>query len=360
MRAALQSEIGQDKLEVVEDMEAVGFGPGKVRIRIKATGLCHSDLSAMSGVLPQPAPFIPGHEGSGEIVDVGDGVTTHKIGDRVLVCWLPPCGHCPACKRGQGHLCLEAFGNVATPNFRRTGTGADIFGFAGTGTFAEEMVVPAACAVPIPDDLPYDIAALIGCGVTTGLGAAINTAEVEAGSSVAVIGCGGVGISVVQGAKVRGAAQIIAVDPVASRREAALRFGATEAVAPEAFADAKNRITAGEGFDYVFEVVGKSATTQTAYEMTRRGGSVVVVGAGALDDNYSINMFSLFFDEKKILPSMYGGGDVLRSYERTIALWRAGRVDLAGLITHRVHLAEINDALDQMRTGVALRTCIEL
>ncbi|MFI5636716.1 Zn-dependent alcohol dehydrogenase [Streptomyces goshikiensis] len=360
MRAALQSEIGQDKLEVVEDMEAVGFGPGKVRIRIRATGLCHSDLSAMSGVLPQPAPFIPGHEGSGEIVDVGDGVTTHRIGDRVLVCWLPPCGHCPACKRGQGHLCLEAFGNVATPNFRRTGTGTDVFGFAGTGTFAEEMVVPAACAVPIPDDLPYDIAALIGCGVTTGLGAAVNTAQVETGSSVAVIGCGGVGISVIQGAKVRGAAQIIAVDPVASRREAALRFGATEAVAPEAFADAKNRITAGEGFDYVFEVVGKSATTRTAYEMTRRGGSVVVVGAGALDDNYSVDMFSLFFDEKKILPSMYGGGDVLRSYERTIALWRAGRVDLAGLITHRVHLAEINDALDQMRTGVALRTCIEL
>ncbi|MFE3997101.1 Zn-dependent alcohol dehydrogenase [Streptomyces goshikiensis] len=360
MRAALQSEIGQDKLEVVEDMEAVGFGPGKVRIRIRATGLCHSDLSAMSGVLPQPAPFIPGHEGSGEIVDVGDAVTTHRIGDRVLVCWLPPCGHCPACKRGQGHLCLEAFGNVATPNFRRAGTGTDVFGFAGTGTFAEEMVVPAACAVPIPDDLPYDIAALIGCGVTTGLGAAINTAQVEAGSSVAVIGCGGVGISVIQGAKVRGAAQIIAVDPVASRREAALRFGATEAVAPEAFADAKNRITAGEGFDYVFEVVGKSATTRTAYEMTRRGGSVVVVGAGALDDDYSVNMFSLFFDEKKILPSMYGGGDVLRSYERTIALWRAGRVDLAGLITHRVHLAEINDALDQMHTGVALRTCIEL
>ncbi|MEV6581640.1 Zn-dependent alcohol dehydrogenase [Streptomyces sp. NPDC051582] len=359
MRAALQSEIGQDKLEVVDDMETAGFGPGKVRIRIRATGLCHSDLSAMSGVLPQPAPFIPGHEGSGEIVDVGDGVTTHAIGDRVLVCWLPPCGHCPACKRGQGHLCLESFANVATPNFRRTG-GGDVFGFAGTGTFSEEMVVPAACAVPIPDDLPYDIAALIGCGVTTGLGAAINTAKVEAGSSVAVIGCGGVGISVIQGAKVQGAAQIIAVDPVASRREAALRFGATEAVAPEAFADARNRITAGEGFDYVFEVVGKSATTQTAYEMTRRGGSVVVVGAGALDDNYSVNMFSLFFDEKKILPSMYGGGDVLRSYERTIALWRAGRVDLAGLITHRVHLAEINDALDQMRTGVALRTCIEL
>ncbi|MEU5152401.1 alcohol dehydrogenase catalytic domain-containing protein [Streptomyces yangpuensis] len=358
MRAALQSEIGQDKLEVVDDMEAVGFGPGKVRIRVRATGLCHSDLSAMSGVLPQPAPFIPGHEGSGVITDVGDGVTSHRIGDRVLVCWLPPCGHCPSCTRGQGHLCLEAFGNVATPNFKRASS--DIFGFAGTGTFSEEMVVPAACAVPIPDDVPFDIAALIGCGVTTGLGAAINTAKVEAGSSVAVVGCGGVGISVIQGAKVQGAAQIVAVDPVESRREAALRFGATEAVSPEEFADAKNRITAGEGFDYVFEVVGKSATAQKAYEMTRRGGSVVVVGAGALDDNFQINMFSLFFDEKKILPSMYGGGDVLRSYERTIALWRAGRIDLANLITHRVSLAEVNEALDQMRTGVALRTCIEL
>ncbi|MEV7614529.1 Zn-dependent alcohol dehydrogenase [Streptomyces sp. NPDC089799] len=358
MRAALQSEIGQDKLEVVEDIQAVGFGPGKVRIRIKATGLCHSDLSAMNGVLPQPAPFVPGHEGAGVITDVGDGVTSHKQGDRVLVCWLPPCGHCPACKRGQGHLCLESFGNVATPNFRR-GTG-DVFGFAGTGTFSEEVVVPAGCAIPIPDDLPFDIAALIGCGVTTGLGAAINTAKVEAGSSVAVIGCGGVGISVIQGAKVQGAAQVVAVDPVESRRAAALRFGATEAVAPEAFDDAKNRITGGEGFDYVFEVVGKSATAQTAYQMTRRGGSVVVVGAGALDDNFQINMFSLFFDEKRILPSMYGGGDVLRSYERTIALWRAGRIDLAGLITHRVQLAEINDALDQMRTGTALRTCIEI
>ncbi|MER7764170.1 Zn-dependent alcohol dehydrogenase [Streptomyces sp. NPDC097619] len=358
MRAALLTEIGQDKLEIVEDIEAVGFGPGKVRIRIRATGLCHSDLSAMNGILPQPAPFVPGHEGAGEVLDVGDGVTHVKPGDRVLVCWLPPCGHCPSCKRGQGHLCLDSLVNAGVPNFKRPG--GDVFGFAGTGTFAEEVVVSAGCAVPIPDDVPFEIAALIGCGVTTGLGAAINTAQVAAGSSVAVIGCGGVGISAVQGAKVQGAAQVIAVDPVASRREAALRFGATEAVSPEEFADAKARITGNEGFDYVFEVVGKSATARTAYDMTRRGGTVCVVGAGALDDNFQIDMFSLFFDEKRILPSMYGGGDVLRSYERTIALWRAGRVDLAGLITHRVRLTEINDALDQMRTGTALRTCIEL
>ncbi|WP_406118262.1 Zn-dependent alcohol dehydrogenase [Streptomyces anulatus] len=358
MRAAVLHEIGQEKLEVLDDVEAVGFGPGKVKLRVRATGLCHSDVSAMSGVLPQPAPFIPGHEGAGEVVDVGDGVTGLNAGDRVLVCWLPACGDCPSCKRGQTQLCLAGFMNAGTPNFKRPG--GDVFGFAGTGTFTEEVVVGAGCAVPIPDDVPFEIAALIGCGVTTGLGAAINTAKVEAGSSVAVIGCGGVGISTIQGARVQGAAQIIAVDPVASRREAALRFGATESVAPDGLADAKQRITGGEGFDYVFEVVGKSATARTAYENTRRGGTLCVVGAGAMDDNFQVNMFELFFDEKRILPSMYGGGDVLRSYERAIALWRAGRIDLESMITHRVRLDGINDALDQMRTGESLRTCIEL
>ncbi|MFF6791017.1 Zn-dependent alcohol dehydrogenase [Streptomyces filamentosus] len=358
MRAAVLHEIGQDKLEVLDDVEAVGFGPGKVRIRVRATGLCHSDVSAMSGVLPQPAPFIPGHEGAGEVLDVGDGVTGLTPGQRVLLCWLPACGSCAACRRGQTQLCLAGFMNAGTPNFKRPG--GDVFGFAGTGTFTEEVVVDAGCAAPIPDDVPFDIAALIGCGVTTGLGAAINTAKVEAGSSVAVIGCGGVGISAIQGARLQGAAQIVAVDPVASRREAALRFGATEAVAPEELADAKQRITAGEGFDYVFEVVGRSATARTAYETTRRGGTLCVVGAGAMDDHLQLNMFELFFDEKRILPSMYGGGDVLRSYERAIALWRAGRIDLESLITHRVPLANVNEALEQMRTGTALRTCIEI
>ncbi|MGW0533005.1 Zn-dependent alcohol dehydrogenase [Streptomyces sp. NPDC003032] len=358
MRAAVLHEIGQDKLEVLDDVEALGFGPGKVRIRVRATGLCHSDVSAMNGVLPQPAPFVPGHEGAGEIVDVGDGVTGVTRGDRVLICWLPACGTCPACKRGQTQLCLAGFLNAGTPNFRRAG--GDVFGFAGTGTFTEEVVVDAGCAVPIPDEVPFDIAALIGCGVTTGLGAAINTADVAAGSSVAVIGCGGVGISAIQGARLKGAAQIVAVDPVTSRREAALGFGATEAVAPDELADAKQRITAGEGFDYVFEVVGKSVTARTAYEATRRGGTLCVVGAGAMDDHLRLNMFELFFDEKRILPSMYGGGDVLQSYERAIALWQAGRIDLENMITHRVRLAGINEALDQMRTGTALRTCIEI
>ncbi|WP_326690678.1 Zn-dependent alcohol dehydrogenase [Streptomyces sp. NBC_01795] len=360
MRAAVLQETGQDKLEVLEDIEAAGFGPGKVRVRIRATGLCHSDLSAMSGVLPQPAPFVPGHEGAGEVLEVGEGVSNVKAGDRVLVCWLPACNNCPSCRRGQSHLCLAGFMNAGTPNFRRTTGGTDLFGFAGTGTFAEEVVLDAPCATPIPDDVPFEIAALIGCGVTTGLGAAFNTAQVEPGSSVAVIGCGGVGVSSIQGARACGAAQIVAVDPVAARREAALRFGATEAVAPEGLADAKGRLTGDEGFDYVFEVVGKSATARAAYEATRRGGTLCVVGAGAMDDQVQFNMFELFFDEKRILPSLYGGGDVLRSYDRAIALWRAGRIDLEGLITHRVRLSEINEAIDQMRSGEALRTSITL
>ncbi|WP_221351653.1 alcohol dehydrogenase catalytic domain-containing protein [Streptomyces beigongshangae] len=363
MRAAVLHEIGQDKLEIFDDVEATGFGPGRVRIRVRATGLCHSDLSAMAGVLPQPAPFVPGHEGAGEVVEVGEGVTGVGPGDRVVICWLPACGACAACKRGQTQLCLAGFMNAGTPNFKRLGggsAGADVFGFAGTGTFTEEVVVDAGCAVPIPDDVPFDVAALIGCGVTTGLGAALNTADVAAGSSVAVIGCGGVGISAIQGARLKGAAEIVAVDPVLPRREAALRFGATRAVAPEELADAKRSLTADEGFDYVFEVVGRSATARTAYENTRRGGTLVVVGAGAVDDFLQLSMFELFFDEKRILPSMYGGGDALRSYERAIALWRAGRIDLEGLITHRVPLADVNEALDQMRTGVALRTCIEI
>ena len=358
MRAAVLHETGQDKLDVLDDVEAVGFGPGKVRVRVRATGLCHSDLSAMSGVLPQPAPFVPGHEGAGEILEVGEGVRGLNPGDRVVLCWLPACGACPACRRGQTELCLAGFMNAGTPNFKRPG--GDVFGFAGTGTFTEEVVVDAGCAVPIPDDLPFDIAALIGCGVTTGLGAALNTADLDAGSSVAVIGCGGVGISVIQGARLRGAAEIVAVDPIEARRESALKFGATRAISPDELPDATQRITAGEGFDHVFEVVGKSATARTAYDNTRRGGTLVVVGAGAMDDFLQLNMFELFFDEKRILPSLYGGGDVLRSYERAIALWRAGRIDLAGLITHRVPLSGINEALEQMRTGSALRTCIEI
>ena len=358
MRAAVLHQTGQEKLEVHTGVELPTTGPGQVRVRMRAASLCHSDLSAMSGVLPQPAPFVPGHEGAGEITEVGAGVQGLAVGDHVVICWMPPCGVCPSCSRGQGNLCLAGFATMGTPNYRYDGT--DIFGFSGTGTFAEETVVAAGCAVKLPDDVPFEIGALIGCGVTTGVGAAIHTAGVEPGSSVVVIGCGGVGIAAIQGARVAGAAQIVAVDPVAARRDWALRFGATEAVAPEGLAEAQQRLTGGEGFDYAFEVVGRSATVRAAYDATRRGGALVVVGAGAMDDNVQFNMFELFFNEKRILPSLYGGSDVPRGYRTVIDLWRAGRLDLAGMITHQVPLEAVNDAIEQMRTGEALRTVIDL
>ena len=358
MRAAVLHQTGQEKLEVHTGVELPTAGPGQVRVRMRAASLCHSDLSAMSGVLPQPAPFVPGHEGAGEITEVGAGVQGLAVGDHVVICWMPPCGVCPSCSRGQGNLCLAGFANMGTPNYRYDGT--DIFGFSGTGTFAEETVVAAGCAVKLPDDVPFEIGALIGCGVTTGVGAAINTARVEPGSSVVVIGCGGVGIAAIQGARVAGAAQIVAVDPVAARRDRALGFGATEAVAPEDLAEAQQRLTGGEGFDYAFEVVGRSATVRAAYDATRRGGALVVVGAGAMDDNAQFNMFELFFNEKRILPSLYGGSDVPRGYRTVIDLWRAGRLDLAGMITHHVPLESVNEAIEQMRTGEALRTVIDL
>ncbi|MFC8721718.1 zinc-binding dehydrogenase, partial [Kitasatospora sp. NPDC057198] len=211
-----------------------------------------------------------------------------------------------------------------------------------------------------PDDVPFEVGALIGCGVTTGIGAALHTAKVAPGSRVAVIGCGGVGISVVQGARVAGAAVIVAVDPVAGRRGWALELGATHAASPEEFAALSAELTGGEGFDYVFEVVGKPATVRTGYDATRRGGTLCLVGVGARTDFPQINLAELVMHEKKLLPSFYGGTDVLENFARIIELWRAGEVDLEKMITHRVPLADANEAVRQMHTGEALRTVLTI
>ncbi|MEE1823020.1 alcohol dehydrogenase catalytic domain-containing protein [Streptomyces sp. BE20] len=361
MRAAVLHKTGQDTLDVRDDVVAVGFGPGKVRVRLRAASLCHSDLSAMSGVLPQPAPFVPGHEGAGDVVEVGEGVTDVAVGDRVVLCWMAPCGRCAHCERGRGHLCVASLRRLGAPGFRFGAEGGfvEASGFYGTGTFAEEVVVDRDAVVPVPADLPYEPAALIGCGVTTGIGAAVHTARVEPGASVAVIGAGGVGVSAVQGARVCGAGRIAVVDPVASRRERALAFGATEALAPEELKAAAKALPGG-GFDYVFEAVGRSATVRAGYDAARRGGAVVVIGAGAQDDLAKFSMGELFFNEKRLLPSLYGGAPVPRTVALVVELWRAGRIDLAGMVTHRVGLADVNEALAQMRGGEALRTIVTL
>ncbi|MGW4029186.1 zinc-binding dehydrogenase [Streptomyces sp. NPDC004838] len=357
MRAAVLNTVGDTTLEVKE-LTLAPLGARRVRVKLHKAGLCHSDLSAMGGVLVHPAPFVPGHEGAGEIVEVGEGVTHVKAGDRVIVCWMPPCDACPSCKAGDGHLCRSGFAAFGKPGF--TDGESPLPGMMGTGTFAEEAVIEATAAIPIPDDLPYDIAALIGCGIATGVGAALNTAKVKPGSSVVVIGLGGVGMSIVQGAKVAGAAQIIAVDPTANRRDWALKFGATLAVAPEELEDTKKRLTGGFGFDYAFEAVGKPGTLRAAYDAARLGGSVVLVGAGSRSDVSDISMGELFLNEKKILPSFYGGDDVRRTFATIIDLWRAGRLDLESMITHHVPLTDVNEAIRQMRTGEALRTIVDI
>ena len=249
---------------------------------------------------------------------------------------------------------MAAFG---APNFLVGGS--PFFGMAGTGTFAEEMTIPEAGCIPLADDVPYEIGALLGCGVMTGAGAALNTAKVRPGSSVAVIGCGGVGISAIQGARICGAAEIVAIDQVDGKLEWAKKFGATKtANGAEAAQAVMAEVTGGEGFDYVFEVVGRSETIRQAWDLTRRGGTTVVVGAGRMEDMVSFSAFELFFSEKKLLGSYYGSGDVRRDFDRLLDLWRAGRLDLDGMITQRLTLDDLNDAFAALKSGEVIRQVI--
>ncbi|HMD44732.1 MAG TPA: Zn-dependent alcohol dehydrogenase [Acidimicrobiales bacterium] len=359
MRAAVCLTTGDETVEIVDDVEVGDPGPGQVRVRIHSAGICHSDLSGMNGTLPQMAPFIPGHEGAGEVVAAGPGVTSVKVGDHVIVAWTPPCGKCKACLRGQPNLCVEIFFSIASSaNFTRQG--ADLFGMAGTGTWTEELVLPEQAAVVIPDDVPYEIGALIGCGVTTGVGAAINTAKVVPGASVVVFGCGGVGISAIQGARLAGAAEIVAVDTVPEKLEEAKRFGATHGASPEGLADVSVEVTGGDGFDYAFECIGIAPTFRAAWDATRRGGTTVIVGAGRGDATLELNGFEMFFSEKKLLGSYYGGADVRTEFHRLIRLWRAGRLDLDDMVSRRLDLDEINDGIGALKRGEVIRQVVNI
>ena len=357
MRAAVLHSIDAEKMDLRDDVEAVGPGPGQVRVRVRAAGVCHSDLSARNGGLPQPMPAILGHEAAGDVVAVGDGVTGLAEGDRVIVNWLPPCGACASCLRGQPYMCMtHVIAAYIEPRFKVGETPA--FGMAGCGAFAEELVAPAEGAVKIAGDVPYEVAALGGCGVMTGVGAVINTAKVEPGATVAVIGCGGVGIAAIQGARLSGAAVIVGVDPVEGKHEVARRFGATHAVHPDQLGELSAELTGGEGFDYAFEVVGAPATIRTAWSAARRGGTVVIVGAGRADQQVEFTPFELLFDGKKMLASLYGTADVRRDYARLLGLWRAGRLDLEGMITHRLKLDDLDQGLAALGHGDVIRQVI--
>ena len=357
MKAAVLHNVGDDKLDVRDDVTTTPVGAGKVRIRIKATGVCHSDLSAMNGTIPVAVPAVLGHEGAGEIVEVGAGVTSLQEGDHVVVCWSPQCGACKDCVNGQPQLCMAYMIN-AFSDAHFIADGAPMFGMAGAGTFAEELILLEQGAVKIDPDIPYDVASLLGCGVMTGVGAAINAAKVEPGSSVVVFGCGGVGISVIQGARIAGAATILAVDMVEQKLDWAKQFGATHAVTPDTLGAAQMELTGGAGFDYAFEVVGRSQTIKAAYDATRRGGTTVVVGVGRADDMVQLSAFDLFYNEKNLRGTYYGSANIRRDFTRLLALWRSGQLDLERMITRRLTIDDVNDAFGALSSGEVIRQVI--
>lgn len=359
MRAAVLRSTGDEQLELRDDIETVDVGPDQVKLKIEATGVCHSDVSGMSGVIPQPAPFVPGHEGAGVVAETGSNVTTVQPGDHVIVAWSPPCGVCKFCVGyKQPNICANIhMRTLGTPNFLEAGT--PMFGFAGNGTFAEEVILPHQGVVKIDDDVPFDVASLVGCGVMTGVGAALNTAKVKAGSSVVVFGCGGVGIAAIQGARVAGAAEITAVDVVDGKLDDAKRMGATYAVKPEDLDEVKSATTDGDGFDYAFEAIGLPQTMRDAYDATRRGGTTCIIGVGPMDQQVSFNAFELFYGEKALLGSYYGSADVRVDFNRVLRLWKAGRLDLEGMISRRLTLDDVNEAVAALKAGEVIRQVIQ-
>ena len=359
MRGALMRNAGDETLEVVDGLEIGEPGPGQVKVKIVATGVCHSDLSVLNGTIPQPPPVILGHEGAGIITAVGEGVPELAEGDHVIIAWSPPCGTCADCvDRKSPHLCQAFLFNMAIPKYTLDGT--DVYGMAGAGTWAEETIMPWQGAIKIEDDVPFEVASLIGCAVMTGVGAAINTAKVEPGSTVVVFGCGGVGISVIQGARVCGAASIVAVDLVDDKLETAKKFGATHAVKPEDLAALQGELTGGAGFDYAFEAIGSPVTMRAAYDAIRRGGMAVIVGVGRAEQTFELSAFEMFYGEKHLVGSYYGSTDVRSDFARIIRLWRAGKLDLEAMVTRTISLDDINDALGAMERGEVVRQVITL
>jgi len=343
----------------VEELTPVAPGPRDVVVNVDASGVCHSDLSVLNGSLPLPPPCILGHEGTGIVESVGNEVTRVKPGDRVIASFTPACGVCWYCLHDQSNLC-EHMGAVSVAPKATRADGTQMIAMTGLGTFSDLMTVDEASLVKVQTDLPAEQLALIGCGVTTGVGAALNTARVEPGSSVAVIGCGGVGQAVIQGARIAGAARIFAIDPVEMKRKAAEELGATDLVDP-AQGDPVEQVkaaTGGRGADFAFEVIGLPETIVQAYNTARRGGTAVVVGMPRVDSMVTLPGFQLFFEEKKLLGCVYGSAQVRRDFPRFVSLVETGRLDLNAMVSRRIKIDEINDAFRAVQAGEVIRSVI--
>jgi S-(hydroxymethyl)glutathione dehydrogenase/alcohol dehydrogenase len=357
MRAAIFSEV--DGPLAVEDVTATEPGSRDVIVHVTASGVCHSDLHVISGALPMPPPAILGHEGCGVVEWVGPEVTRVQPGDRVIGSFIPACGACWFCLRDQSHLCANTYVVIMRERAHRR-DGTPLPAMTGLGTFADTMTADEMSLVKIETDVPDEQLALIGCGVTTGVGAVLNTAKVTAGDTVAVIGCGGVGQSVIQGSRIAGAARIIAIDPVALKRDAATALGATDVIDPSD-GDAVEQVlalTGGIGVDYAFEVIGMPATVAQAFAMARNGGAAVAVGVSRYDEDITIPSFPLVISEKRLLGCVYGSAQVRRDFPRLVSLVEHGRLDLAHMITRTMKLDEINEAFRAMKDGEVIRSVL--
>jgi NDMA-dependent alcohol dehydrogenase len=362
-RAAVLFEVGKG-LEL-RDVEVAPPKAGEVLVRMAAGGVCHSDLHVMTGHLGAPLPAVLGHEGSGVVADVGPGVTSVKAGDHVLPLWRLSCGECEHCTGGRPALCaagtqVRMTGRLLDGTTRFSLDGREVRHFAGVSSFSEYSVVPERAVLKIPSDLPLDRAALIGCAVITGVGAVINCARVQPGSSVAVFGTGGVGLNVVQGAALAGAERIVAVDLLDRKLEFARRFGATHVVNASA-GDPVARVrelTGGRGVDYAFEVIGLPQTMRQAFDALAKRGMAVVVGVSPFTAEVSVPVMSLVYEERVLTGSVYGSSRPRLDIPKLIDLYRAGRLKLDELLTRTYPFAEINEAYAALERGEVARSVV--
>jgi S-(hydroxymethyl)glutathione dehydrogenase/alcohol dehydrogenase len=345
---------------VIEELRLRDPGAHDVHVRIAASGVCHSDLSVQDGTIPHPLPAVLGHEGAGVVLATGDAVTTVAPGDHVVLAWVAPCRTCFFCLRGHPELCEHGLDHAFAQPYATGDDGTAYLAAFGTATFGEETIVPERACVKIDTDFPLDLAALVGCGVVTGVGAVCNSAHVEPGASVAVIGCGGVGLAAIQGARLAGASSIVAIDRVAAKFDLAKRCGATDVVDASATdpAAAVRDLTDGRGADYVFEVVGRSDTIEAAFDMTRSAGTCTIVGAGSFTDMAQFGAMQLMVGAKTLRGCVYGSTDPVRDFPEMVNLQRQGRLDLEALVTRRIALEDVNDAFGAMQAGEVARSVI--
>ncbi|MET9950214.1 Zn-dependent alcohol dehydrogenase [Streptomyces sp. NPDC006339] len=342
-----------EQVRVVQDLEVRPPGPGEVLVAVVAAGLCHSDLSVVNGTIPFPTPVVLGHEGAGVVEAVGPGVTHVVPGDHVALSTLANCGACPDCDRGRPTMCRKAIGMPGRP-FSRGGRGGEpLFQFAANSSFAERTVVKAVQAVKIPDTVPLTSAALIGCGVLTGVGAVLNRARVDRGENVVVIGTGGIGLNVLQGARIAGATTIVAVDTNPAKEPTALRFGATHFLAST---DGVREILP-TGADHVFECVGHTGLVRTAIDLLDRHGQAVLLGMTAPKAEATFAPAAMFLD-KSILGCRYGSSRPQKDIPLYAELYRTGRLLLDELVTATYPVEEFARAAEDAERGKVARAVL--